>query len=131
MNWKKCLLLLSLTLFLITPKLSAELLTKEEISSIIPSEKSYSAEWVQETIWQIVQLADDKIKTTAEEAVKEAIIPLKADLIECEYTKERMVEALQTEIKRLEEESRRRLFGGVVISALIALVVGFVVGAVM
>ena len=88
-------LLLILLMISITPMLFGELLTQEEIASLIECENGCTEEEVEALVWDIVQMADEEIKRTSEEAVKEAVIDLKVD-----------VAGLQKELELLQKDSK-------------------------
>lgn len=76
---KKRILMILLIMIWIIPMTYGELLTREEIDSIIPLDQSFTGFQVRLLVWSIVQEADKEIEKTAKEAVKEAVIPLLAE----------------------------------------------------
>jgi hypothetical protein len=68
--------LLSMLLILIMPMMSGELLTREEVDSLIPPDQYFKGSDVQELVWDLIQTANKEIGITANEAVAEATTPL-------------------------------------------------------
>lgn len=73
-------LLLTLWICFPTPATSGQLLTDAEIDSMIPSDRFYSGSEVRDLVKALVAEAHKEIRQAAAEAVKEAVIPLQADL---------------------------------------------------
>lgn len=121
MNLKRSLLTLLLAV-LITQAMSGELFTEEELDSLIESDKCYMGVEVQAMILEIIRIADEEIQRTSREAVKEAVVPLQADI----HVLNRQLADIEA---RLKEKDRGLLW---IIPASIGggLLVGFILGGV-
>lgn len=73
-------LLLTLWICFPTPATSGQLLTDQEIDSMIPSDRFYAGSEVRTLVKGLVAEAHKEIQATAAEAVKVAIIPLEGEL---------------------------------------------------
>jgi len=81
---RKSVLILFPLLTLLTafpmPARSAEPLTAEQIVSVIDSGMWYQGSDVRAALFQVIQIGQQEIKQTAEEAVKAAVVPLEAEI---------------------------------------------------
>lgn len=98
MKLKKWLLGMLLIAILTLPAF-AELLSKENINSLMPSDDCLDREETIELIYAISQTADMLIEQTAEQAVKEASIPLLGEIAE----KDAIIYNLQIDVKTIKK----------------------------
>ena len=133
-NVKKRLLVLSMLMLVLCPKVMAQSVTQSQ------TEKQDSESVVEElTIEEVMEIAEEEIERTAQEAVKAALLEVGGELA---YEKERAEElerqklALEIENKKLKEECQKKdknflygvLVGGTGGVVLISVVMGLLGG---
>ena len=133
-NVKKRLLVLSVLMLVLCPKVMAQSVTQSQ------TEKQDSESVVEElTIEEVMEIAEEEIERTAQEAVKAALLEVGGELA---YEKERAEElerqklALEIENKKLKEECQKKdknflygvLIGGTGGVVLISVVMGLLGG---
>ena len=133
-NKKKRLLVLSVLMLVLCPKVMAQSVTQSQ------TEKQDSESVVEElTIEEVMEIAEEEIERTAQEAVKAALLEVGGELA---YEKERAEElerqklALEIENKKLKEECQKKdknflygvLIGGTGGVVLISVVMGLLGG---
>lgn len=91
-------LLLTLWICYPTPATSGQLLTEQEIDSMIPSDRFYSGSEVRDLVKGLVAEAHKEIRQAAAEAVKEAMIPIMADKAAAEVRAEKWEAAWREEL---------------------------------
>ena len=133
-NERKRLLVLSVLMLVLCPKVMAQSVTQSQ------TEKQDSESAVEElTIEEVMEIAEEEIERTAQEAVKAALLEVGGELA---YEKERAEElerqklALEIENKKLKEECQKKdknflygvLVGGTGGVVLISVVMGLLGG---
>ena len=133
-NGRKQLLVLSVLMLVLCPKVMAQSVTQSQ------TEKQDSESVVEElTIEEVMEIAEEEIERTAQEAVKAALLEVGGELA---YEKERAEElerqklALEIENKKLKEECQKKdknflygvLIGGTGGVVLISVVMGLLGG---
>ncbi len=133
-NGRKRLLVLSVLMLVLCPKVMAQSVTQSQ------TEKQDSESVVEElTIEEVMEIAEEEIERTAQEAVKAALLEVGGELA---YEKERAEElerqklALEIENKKLKEECQKKdknflygvLIGGTGGVVLISVVMGLLGG---
>ena len=133
-NGRKQLLVLSVLMLVLCPKVMAQSATQSQ------TEKQDSESVVEElTIEEVMEIAEEEIERTAQEAVKAALLEVGGELA---YEKERAEElerqklALEIENKKLKEECQKKdknflygvLIGGTGGVVLISVVMGLLGG---
>ena len=133
-NGRKRLLVLSVLMLVLCPKVMAQSVTQSQ------TEKQDSESVVEElTIEEVMEIAEEEIERTAQEAVKAALLEVGGELA---YEKERAEElerqklALEIENKKLKEECQKKdknflygvLLGGTGGVVLISVVMGLLGG---
>ena len=133
-NGRKRLLVLSVLMLVLCPKVMAQSVTQSQ------TEKQDSESVVEElTIEEVMEIAEEEIERTAQEAVKAALLEVGGELA---YEKERAEEmerqklALEIENKKLKEECQKKdknflygvLIGGTGGVVLISMVMGLLGG---
>ena len=133
-NGRKRLLVLSVLMLVLCPKVMAQSVTQSQ------TEKQDSESVVEElTIEEVMEIAEEEIERTAQEAVKAALLEVGGELA---YEKERAEElerqklALEIENKKLKEECQKKdrnflygvLVGGTGGVVLISVVMGLLGG---
>ena len=108
-----CAICLLLTLWVCfpTPATSGQLLTEDELDSMIPSDRFYAGSEVRILVKGVVAEAHKEIRQAAAEAVKEAVIPLMAELA-AERVKSERWEAAWREERSSALLGKVLLFGG-------------------
>jgi hypothetical protein len=122
-----CAICLLLTLWVCfpTPATSGQLLTEDGIDSMIPSDAFFQGSEVRVLVKGVMAEAHKAIRATAAEAVKEAVIPLMAELAG-ERVKSATWEAAWREERAGGALGRVLFFGG---AALLVFVGGAALGA--
>ena len=133
-NGRKRLLVLSMLMLVLCPKVMAQSVTQSQ------TEKQDSESAVEElTIEEVMEIAEEEIERTAQEAVKAALLEVGGELA---YEKERAEElerqklALEIENKKLKEECQKKdknflygvLIGGTGGVVLVSVVMGLLGG---